>query len=199
MQVKNAFSEFLNNLKPFTKSHNYSKKGSSFYCLKEGNLGLITFQKSRMSNVSKIIFTINIGIYSQIIAKFFTPDQIKAKPSIEDCHWTQRITEKLSPYHEKWWSIDDKISIVELTKEIQDYLKQSIIEIDEYISDKNLQSLWLSGQSPGITNLHRLLNLSVLLKNSGEIAQLKLIKDELKKISEGTKSPHVVEQHLASL
>ncbi len=126
------------------------------------------------------------------------PNQIKLQPSIEDCHWTRRIEEQLSPYHEKWWSFDDHISITELTQDVQDYLKKSITEVDEHISDQKLQLLWLSGQSPGITNLHRLMNLSVLLKYSGDIVQLKSVIHELKKISEGTQSAYVVEQHLSS-
>lgn len=54
-------------------------------------------------------------------------------------------------------------------------------------------------QSLGITNLHRLMNLSVLLKHSGDIVQLKSVKDELKKISEGTSSAYIAEVHLSSL
>ena len=199
MKPYNVFKELLNNLKPFFKSYNYSKKGNSFYCLKEGNYGLITFQKSRQSTISKVIFTINMGIYSQALANFFTPESIKLQASIEDCHWTQRIKEQLTPFYEKWWSIDDQTSIIELSEEVQDHLKRSIVEIDEHISDKKLQSLWLSGQSPGITNLYRLMNLSVLLKYSGDVEQLKLVKEELKKISEDTKSTYIVKQHLLSL
>ena len=159
----------------------------------------MTFQKSRTSNVSKIIFTINMGIYSQVLASFFTFNQIKLPPSIEDCHWIRRIEDELPPYHEKWWTIDDHRSITELTQDVEDYLKKSITEVDEHISDQKLQLLWLSGQSPGITNLHRLMNLSVLLKYSGDIVQLKSVIHELKKISEGTQSAYVVEQHLLSL
>ncbi len=199
MQPQDAFKELINNLNPFFKYHNYLKKGNSFYCLKEGNCGLVAFQKSRMSNVSKVIFTINMGIYSRVLVGFFTFNQIKLPPSIEDCHWTRRIKEELSPYHEKWWSIGDHTSIMELTQDVQDYLKKSITEVDEHISDQKLQLLWLSGQSPGITNLHRLMNLSVLLKYSGDTVQLKSVIHELKKISEGTKSAYVVEQHLSSL
>lgn len=198
MKPQDAFKELLNNLKPFFKSHHYLKKGNGFYCLKEGNYGLIVFQKGRMSTISNVTFTINMGIYSQVLANFFTPENTKLPGSIEDCHWTQRIKEQSPPFYEKWWSIDDQISIIELSKEIQEYLKKSIVEIDDHISDKKLQSLWLSGQSPGITNLHRLMNLSVLLKYSGAIDQLKLVKDELKKISEDTQST-IVKQHLLSL
>lgn len=199
MNTQDNFKELINALKPFLKSFNYLKKGNSFYCLKEGNYGLIVFQKSHMSNISKVTFTINMGIYSQVLASFFTPEHIKLPPSIEDCHWNKRISEEESSIQEKWWSIDDQTSFTELCDEVQDYLRTSIEEIDKYISDKKLQSLWLSGQSPGITNLHRLMNLSVLLKNSGNINQLQSVKDELKKISEGTLSAYIAEQHLASL
>lgn len=199
MKPQDAFKELIKTLKPFFKSYNYLKKGNSFYCLKEGNCGLIAFQKSRMNNTSKVIFTINMGIYSQVLANFFTPEYIKLPPSIDECHWTKRIAEELSPLHEKWWSIDDQTSITELNDEVADYIRKSITEIDGYISDRELQSLWLSGLSPGITNLHRLMNLSVLLKHSGDIVQLKSVTDELKKISEGTSLAYIAELHLSSL
>ena len=199
MKPQDAFKELLNNLKPFFKSYNYLKKGTSFYCLKEENYGLFAFQKSFSSNTSKVIFTINVGIYSQVLASFFTPEKVKLQASIYDCHWTDRVKEKLFPFHEKWWSVDDQVSIMELSEEVQDYLKKSIADINNYISDKKLLSLWLSGQSPGITNLHRLMYLSVLLKYSGDIDQLKSVKNELIKMSEGTALAYTVQQHLSSL
>lgn len=198
MTAQDRFKELINSLKPFFKSNNYLKKGSSFYCLKEGNYGLIAFQKSVSSNASQVVFTINMGIYSQLLAHFFAPERSKLQASLGDCHWTDRVKEHLAPFNEKWWRIDAKVSVLELSEEVQNHLKKSMAVIEHYISNKKQQSLWLSGKSPGIIPLHRLMYLSVLLKDSGD-NRLESVKDELIKASEGTASAFIVQQHLSSL
>ncbi|MBX9703201.1 MAG: DUF4304 domain-containing protein, partial [Silvanigrellaceae bacterium] len=193
------FNQLINNLKPLFKSHFYLKKGNTFYVTKDNNYGLVAFQKSQKSTRFEIIFTINIGIYSQVIANFFNPACAKSKPTIADCHWIQRIDNILELPYDKWWLIDENSSISELTHEFYNYLEQIFMEVDKYIKDRDLESLWLSKKSPGITEFNRLRNLSVLLKHSGDIALLKNILNELNKLVEGTACSYLARQHIQEL
>lgn len=196
MQPKDIFEELISNLKPFFKSNNYLKKGNSFYYLKDNNYGLITFQKSQKSNNNQIIFTINIGIYSKVVSNFLNSNHTKLKPTIPDCHWVRRIGDFFEPIHDKWWLINVNTSVSDLTKEICNAIREIFSLIDRYISDESLQLLWLSEESPGITKLDRLMNLSVLLKHSGNIEQLKVVLDQLSEFSEGSTFAYVAKQHI---
>jgi hypothetical protein len=83
--------------------------------------------------------------------------------SIDACHWHARIGAFI-PGGDKWWSINEQTIAEQLIQEIKDLLvDKALPEIESYISDEQLRSLWLSGQSRGITEVHR--NVFVWLLN----------------------------------
>jgi hypothetical protein len=195
-----AFLEVIENIDPVLKECGYSRKGNTFYIRQLENWGLINFQKSRKSSASNVIFTINLGTCSKLLIEFFTPEKINEKPSVEDCHWRQRIGMLLPGHCDKWWSITNQTSTEQLIQEIQDCLRnKGIPEIERYMANEQLQSLWLSGQSPGLTDIQRLMNLSVLLKASGATDQLELVLHQLERLLEGKPTAFMARQHLSRL
>jgi hypothetical protein len=195
-----AFREAIENIAFTLKECGSSRKDNTFYIRQFENWGLINFQKSRNSSASNVIFTINLGTCSKLLIEFFTPEKINEKPSIEDCHWRQRIGMLLPEHSDKWWSITNQTSIAQFIKEIQDCLhNKGIPEIKRYMANEQLQSLWLSGQSPGLTDIQRLMNLSVLLKASGAIDQLEMVSHQLEKLSKGKPTAPMARQHLSRL
>ena len=71
MVVHNKFREFLELVTPLLKSYGFSRRGQNFYTRRDGNWGVINFQKSQSSTQDKVKFTVNLGIYSQVLAKFY--------------------------------------------------------------------------------------------------------------------------------
>lgn len=200
MKPKDIFQQLLNTISLFLKPYCYSRKGNAFYCQHGGNWGVIEFQKSRKSSDTEIIFTINFGVCSQNLLKFFKPEMVDKKTSIEECHWRQRIGLLLRDHTDKWWSINSNSSIEQLSVEIQEMLLVTgIPEIERYISDSELQALWLSNQSPGLTDVQRLINLSVLLKASGDVAQLNTVLQQLDDLSENNMASSMIKYHLGRI
>ncbi|MDP2174127.1 DUF4304 domain-containing protein [Methylicorpusculum sp.] len=200
MRLTDVYKRLLNLIDPVLKEYGYSRKGNTYYIELNGNWGLINFQKSQKSNSSCVIFTINIGVSLKDLVKFFTPEKAIEKPTIEDCHWRQRIGLLFENRQDKWWSVTEQTLVDELARELNEHLRNTVIpEIERHISNEKLLKLWQSGQSIGLTETQRLINLSVLLKLSGSNDQLELIIQNLKNISDGKPTAHMVKQHLNDL
>lgn len=200
MKPTDIYRDMLNRISLVLKERGYSRKGNIFYVRQNGNWGLIDFQKSRKSSVSETIFTINLGVCSHILAEFFKPEEVGRNPPIDACHWRQRIGMLLPNRDDKWWSITSQTSVEEFIQEIQTcLLDYGVAEIEKYIANEQLVSLWLSDQSPGLTDVQRLMNLSVLLKASGAINQCETVLHQLEKITVGKPTSFMVRQHVNSL
>jgi hypothetical protein len=60
MEHQEIFAPFMELMKPFMKSHGFTKKNNNFYKrYPQGNIGIINFQK----DPSGSDFTINVSIY----------------------------------------------------------------------------------------------------------------------------------------
>lgn len=67
-----------------------------------------------------------------------------------------------------------------LVNELKGCLVQAAIPaVEQHLADEQLCSEWLSGKSPGLTDIQRLVNLSVLLKAAGADSTLRAILKEL--------------------
>jgi hypothetical protein len=141
---------------------------------------LLDFQKSRNSTNSEKIFTINLGVCSGELLQFFSPDLLNKKPSIEVCHWRERIGFLLPEHQDKWWTIRTAESLNILFSELEEIIIHiAIPAIKLHLSDEQLSNEWLSGKSPGLTDTQRLVNLSVLLRSIGDIDSLLGVYKEL--------------------
>jgi hypothetical protein len=185
---------------PFLKGRGFSKRSDSFYFEKDGNRGLIDFQRSKKSTPDEVIFTINVGVCSGRLVEFFMPDAVGQRPAIEDCHWRERVGFLLPEKSDKWWRIYASDSLEDWVSEIQSSLEQVVVpEVESHILDENLCAAWMSGKSPGLTEIQRLINLSVLLKKRGDEDSLINVVQEMKKLSEGTATESMVRVHLRHL
>lgn len=71
--------------------------------------------------------------------------------------------------------------------------------INKYISDEALRDLWLSGQSPGISSVRRLMYLSVMLRALGPIESLNDVSRDLEYHAKGKPYSLIVRDHLEKL
>ena len=171
------------------------------YYLRQGNnWGLMEFQKSGKSNSDEIIFTINLGVCSGRLLEFFSPKLLERKPSIEVCQWRERIGFLLPERQDKWWLIRSTDLLPPLVDELKHCLvRVGIQAIEQHLSDEQLCGEWSSGKSPGLTDIQRLVNLSVLRKASGADNALREVLRELEDKSTGKPTALMVKQHLKNL
>ncbi len=200
MRAAEAFEQLLKDVSASLRNAGWSRAGKTLYIEKCNNWVLINFQKSQKSTSKNLLFTVNIGICSRRLAEFFTPEKVDVRPAVEDCHWRRRVGLLLPDHSDKWWSIDDRTPLGDLVEEIRSCLEQKAIpELERYACDKDMQLLWLSGHSPGLTDIQRLMYLSVLLKAAGSPEEMQAVLRELVEVSDGKPVASTVKHHVKLL
>lgn len=201
MQAQAGYRRLLReHIGPNLKLEGFSQSGQDFYLCQSGNGGIINLQKSQRSTAEEVVFTINLGIASSRLLEFFRPGSSRRKPVIEDCHWRKRLGFLLPENEDKWWIIDSETALEELGEQFRTYLRyQGVPHILSLIGDEALRDLWLSGDSPGLTDLQRLLNLSALVRMIGPVNRLQSSVEELRELAQGKPSAVLVESHIQRL
>ncbi len=185
MEINTLYKQLLSDIGIKIKPFGYKRTHSSFTLQEDGNWGIINFQKSTESNSETILFTINLGVASSRLLRFFATKYTQNGPNIWDCHWGVRLGHLLQG-KDIWWTIETKTSIEILGEKLWTDLQDKCIpEIARYIHDPDLRDLWLSGSSPSLTEFQRLINLSVLLKEIGPQELLEPVLSKLNQISLG--------------
>lgn len=199
MKVSDLYKKLLAIVSSELGKHDYSRKGARFYLSKNSNWGVIEFQKSNKSDADRIVFTVNIGVCSKALLDFFSESGATA-PSIEDCQFRQRLGFLLSSKDDRWWSLTAETDVEFIGLEISTAIVNfAVPEILENICDAALVKRWLSDDSPGLTDIQRLMNLSVLLKLSGDNARLSEVIQELAEKSAGKSVELVATRHIKRL
>jgi hypothetical protein len=184
---------------PALRHVGFSRKGKTFYHQEQGNWGLVDFQKSTKSTADQVLFTVNLGVASTRLLRFYAGGQDVGTPALDQCHWRQRIGALLPHPEDKWWPIR-AISVVDNLEEVSDLLMRSgIPAIRKNIADEQLRDMWLSGVSPGLTDIQRLMHLTVLLQAIGPAEQLDGILQELQRVSSGKPTALLVKSHIQQL
>ena len=200
MKASETYKELIKKIGYSLKEEGFSRIGNTFHQRRGSNWGLLDFQKSRKSTADEVMFTINVGVCSGKLLKFFSPDLLERKPSIEVCHWRERLGFLLPEQRDKWWAVRNNEPFEPMMSQLKDALLQTAVPaIARHISDEQLCSEWSSGKSSGLTDIQRLVNLSVLLKLAGADSALRKVLRELKDRSAGKPSASMVRRHLKDL
>lgn len=143
----------------------FSGSGPVFRIVKDGNCGLIQFQRSQTNTAERLLFTVNVGIVCGSL--FEGPTGKLKKARITDAHVCQRLGRFLPESHDKWWEITSRTEIGYLTAELSDLIAAKAVPyILSLTNTTAIVSLWRSGQSPGLTERQRLRLLSRLINLS---------------------------------
>lgn len=181
MNASEKFTELLSSLAPARKRLGLSKRGQNFYLRQEGNWGVINFQRSVSSAKDRIRFTVNLGIYFQVLAKFFHKWKDSAFPTHTECHWQKRIGHLLSERQDKWWVIDDSTTVQALRDELEPALLVAVSEMEKYIKDEAFRDILLAGSCDGVdSDANRLRLLSVLVNRYGPFECLDIILEQFR-------------------
>lgn len=188
MNPQGTFNEILKtSIYPLVKEFGYSRKALTFYRKHEGNWALINFQKSVQNTSETLKFTINCGVASTKILEFLPPPQYRvndpnSKPTILDCHWSQRVGFLLPEQSDKWWIIDKQGSGLRLSQELTESIKIHIIPIlEKLISDEALSNLWLDKLKDGRATTGEIIYLTILLRNTNATTEFSMALNELEK------------------
>ena len=185
VDAQQAFKDFLGQrLLPALKQRGFSGRGSTFHLERSGSWGLVGVQKSQESRKDRVRFTVNLGVTSGRLQRFAARASHGSRPTVEDCHWQERLGFLLPDPQDRWWTIDPAHTVEALAPElVAQVLEVGVPEVEKYLSDEALRDLWLSGRSPGLTELERLQNLAALLSAIGPRDALPRVLSDLRTIS----------------
>lgn len=200
--MTDPYQQFLRTyISPFLRDAGFRQRGSTYWKACGDNLALIGFQKSLGSQASHILFTVNLGIVSGRLGRSPSARPGNAQGmSLSESHWSQRLGQLLPESTDKWWILEPTTDVARLAAEINSALQNlALPALEKYCSDSALRDLWISGVSPGLTNVQRLMYLLVLLNELGPKAILPDVARELRSKSAGTQVSNTVERQLAAL
>lgn len=183
---------------PLLKGLGFTRAGLTFRIRVQSNIAIVNIQKSSKSSAAAVHFTATAGVWCRRIAEM-EGAMSESTPSIEDCHWTQRLGEMTSVRNDVWWVLQaDQREHGDL-RHFLDALKRGVSSMQAMASDEALRDLWLTGVSPGLTNIQRLMYLSILLQEIGPMSALAAVTDELLALSKGKPVRPSVLAHLSRL
>lgn len=184
MTAQERFSQMVERLAVRLRGHGFARQGTSFSKRAEGgNWHLVELPKSGKSTADIILFAIDVGICSARLRKFFVGER-RAVPTRSDCHFAARLA-MLVHGKDRWWTVDHRTDTDALSREVGDLIAtQGVATFDRYGDDASLRDLWLSGASPGLTDVQRLTNLVVLLH---DIGPREYLDDQIQRVTDLTK------------
>lgn len=158
------FQYLLDKVAVTLKAYGYAKKGNTCYREKDGNQGLIDFQKSRDKPPAGISFTINAGVFSTELWNR-SVDPVIGKPDISMCQWRKRLGFLMPEKKDIWWLVTDDMVIDPFVAQMEKLIIDlAIPAIETHISDRDLAEAWLRKESGGLTDYTRLNYLITILK-----------------------------------
>jgi len=192
-----TYSRLVSHVARYLRSEGFLRKRQAFLLGRSDGWALVVFQKSRKSTQTEILFTINLGVVSRRLMEFC--EDGLGFPNIDDAHWRVRVGYLLPEKRDIWWTITPSTKYEHLLGEVESALNRSIAELKTYLNDEVLRDLWLAGISPGLTDLQRLMLLSVLVKMLGPADQLAAVLEKLRGTAQNDLERIGVAQHIRAL
>lgn len=193
------FKELVKALTPILKSIGFSKKGNSFYLEAGKNYGVVTFQKSRESTKDVIKFTINFGIYSDVLGQLQYDYNSSAKPEVEQRHWEARVGSFMPGSPDYWWNASTS-DLSGITSNVMETVQSIIMpEINKRLSDESLINSWMNDSYAGTTEIGRFKYLTTLLKAKGDFDTLNQVVETFMQQSKGKPNASRAIEHLKEI
>ena len=143
----------LSQLQALLKPLGFRKKDQCFSIEAGDTILFIQLQSSRKSTKDVLIATINLGIFSLLVA---ANEGNTRAPNILDAHWRERIGRFMPGGLDKWWTIHNQSEADLCGAEITSILvNRALPHMRSLASEDGLKSLWESGKSPGVTEYQR--------------------------------------------
>lgn len=198
MSVDDSFQNLLTHVGNLLKEKGFRRTGKVFHWLNLENWAVISFQRSTKGSAQLIAFTVNLGVASGSLLRFFgNPARV---PTIDQCHWRQRLGFVMPEASDRWWRLSTDHDSERLVDELSEALvKFAIPAIEVHLQDTALRTVWESGVAPGITETDRQKYLSALLKIEGLDCHSKQVAESLRIGAAGRPTADLAALHLARL
>src|SRR5690606_29491410 len=110
----------------------------------------------------QLLFAVNAGVVSRILLS--SEECPSRRLRIEDCHWRQRVLREGADADTEWWVLGRGSDQLALSRAIVVALRAAVLPAALAMTEPlALRKLWLSGESPGLTEAERLMALVKLL------------------------------------
>lgn len=173
------------------KQHQFTRSGNVFRRQRTEVCQVVSLVKSGKTTSDLAVFTVELGVASlRLLARSGVDSR---RCSIEDCHWRERLG-MLGPRREDvWWTVRDEPSAHSASTEIVAWMESAGLPALEGVADDSaLRDVWVSDRSPGLTDVQRLLCLSVLLETLGPRSTMVEVTGELKRMVAAKPIPAIV-------
>jgi hypothetical protein len=179
MNSGSVLNAALINVRRALKERGFVAKRNSFHRRTEaGNTLLLSIQKSVSSSATDTQVALNYGVYSARIGSRLQ-DEPKAALDVSRAHWSKRFTEG---GREKWLHVKATDSADETARVLLDAVEGLLPDWLEHATDEALRDEWLSGSSPGLVKMSRLLFAAILVNAIGPAERLNDVVGELRKL-----------------
>ncbi|MBP6448333.1 MAG: DUF4304 domain-containing protein [Saprospiraceae bacterium] len=194
------FKEIIAEVNAPLKQMGFIKKGNSFYLEAHKNFGVINFQKSRESTKEVVKFTINFGVYSDVLGQLEYDYNSSVKPEVEQCHWLARVGSFMTGSPDYWYEAKASDDLKIVASNVMDLVKNiTIPEINKRINDEGLVNSWMNETFAGTTEIGRFKYVTTLLKAKGDINTLNQVVETFMEKSKGKPNASIATEHLKEL
>ena len=176
------------------KERGFVVKGTSFHReMDDGNIVMVSLQKSTKSTPVESEVTLNYGVYSARLGSRLQDDPSSAL-DVMKAHWRKRLTED---GRERWLHVKASDSADKSAQVILDAVEGVLPDLLEHATDEALRNEWISGSSPGLGKMQRLLFAAILVNETGPAEKLDNVIGELRDLVAGGVHEGLVERQLA--
>ena len=196
------FKGLIKALTPFLKQMGFNKKGNNFYLETNKNYGVINLQKSRDCTKEVIKFTINFGVYSNILGQAldYAYNNL-TKPDIWQCQWQSRVGSFMAGKPDYWWNVNalDNFNIILFS--VMEAIQNIVVpELNKRLDDEGLIINWMNGTyGGGTTEISRFEYLTTLLKEKRDFNTLNQVVKTFMQQSKGKPNASRAIEHLKEI
>lgn len=194
------FREIITEVNVPLKQMGFIKKGNSFYLEAHKNFGVINFQKSRECKKEAVKFTINFGVYSDVLGQLEYGYSNSVKPEVEQCHWEARIGDFMTSSPDYWCEAKASDDLKIVSSNVMDIVQNiAIPEINKRINDEGLVNFWMNETFAGTTEIGKFKYLTTLLKVKGDFNTLNQVVDTFMDKSKGKPNASIATEYLKEI
>lgn len=193
-------NELIKAIGPSMKQMGFTKKGRTFYLEAGKNYGVVNFQKSRGSTKDVLKFTLNFGIYSDVLGQFEYDYNDGAKPEVEQCHWIARVGSFMPGRPDYWWIVNMSDSLSNSSSNVIEAVQNIVVpQLNIRLSDEGLIDSWMKESYTGTTEIGRFKCLTTLLKAKGDFSTLNIVVETFMQQSKGKPKAKWAIEHLKEI
>lgn len=194
------FKEIITAVNTPLKQMGFIKKSNTFYLEAHKNFGVINFQKSRESTKEAVKFTINFGVYSDLLGQLQYDYNNSVKPEVEQCHWLARVGAFMTGSPDFWWEVKVSDDLNRVVSDVMNIVQNTTMsEINKRLTDEGLINCWMTDSFAGTTEIGRFKYVTTLLKAKGDYNTLNQVVATFMEKSKGKPNASIAIEHLKEI